>query len=66
MIFLIGASAIYLTALQASISAPRSAFQACLKATADKATAEKVPGDGYEAYVRTNCGNQLSGFKSAV
>ncbi|MBV9527405.1 hypothetical protein [Sphingomonas sp.] len=66
MIFLVGASAIYLTALQASINAPRSAFQACLKASVDKASAAKVDGDAYEAFVRNACGGQLNSFKTAV
>ena len=66
MIFLLGASAIYLTALQASINAPRSAFQTCLKESVGKATDQKVAGDGYEAFVRTSCGGQLNSFKSAV
>lgn len=66
MIFLVGASAIYLTALQASINVPRNAFQSCLKEAVEKATAQKVDGDGYEAFVRTTCGSQLNSFKSAV
>jgi hypothetical protein len=66
MIFLVGASAIYLTALQASINAPRSAFESCLKASVEKASAQKVDGDGYDAFVRNACAGQLSSFKSAV
>jgi hypothetical protein len=66
MIFLVGASAIYLTALQASIVAPRDAFQSCLKVAVDKAQSQKVDGDGYEAFVRTTCGTQMNSFKSAV
>ena len=66
MIILLGASAIYLTALQAVINAPRDAFKACLKESVEKAEAQKVGGDGYEAFVRTACGGQLSSFKSAV
>ena len=66
MIFLVGASAIYLTAMQASINAPRNAFQACLKTAVEKAQTQKVDGDGYEAFVRTSCGGQLNSFKSAV
>jgi hypothetical protein len=66
MIFLLGASAIYLTALQASINAPRSAFQTCLKASVSKASEQKIDGDGYEAFVRSQCGGQLNSFKSAV
>jgi hypothetical protein len=66
MIFLVGASAIYLTALQASINAPRSAFQTCLKNAVDKAQSQKVAGDGYEAFVRTECGGQMNSFRAAV
>lgn len=66
MIFLVGASAIYLTAMQASINAPRNAFQTCLKDAVDKAKAQKIDGDGYEAFVRETCGAQLGSFKSAV
>ena len=66
MIFLVGASAIYLTALQASISAPRNAFQSCLKTAVEKAQAQKIDGDGYEAFVRSTCGSELGSFKSAV
>lgn len=66
MIILLGASAIYLTALQASINAPREAFAACLKASVEKAAAQKVAGDGYDAFVRTACSGQLDSLKSAV
>ena len=66
MIFLVGASAIYLTAMQASINAPRNAFQACLKTAVDKAQAQKVDGDGYEAFVRSTCSAELGSFKGAV
>lgn len=66
MIFLVGASAIYLTAMQASINAPRNAFQTCLKDAVNKAQAQKIEGDGYEAFVRETCGTQLGSFKSAV
>jgi hypothetical protein len=66
MIILLGASAIYLTALQASINAPREAFAACLKASIEKATAQKVAGDGYDAFVRAACNGQMDSLKSAV
>jgi hypothetical protein len=66
MIALIGASAIYLTALQAVINGPRDAFKNCLKAASEKAATEKVTADGYQAYVREACGTQLGSFKGAV
>lgn len=66
MIFLVGASAIYLTAMQASINAPRDAFKTCLASAVEKAQAQKIEGDGYEAFVRETCGTQLGSFKSAV
>ncbi len=66
MIALIGASAITLTALQAVINAPRDAFRACLKSAAQKASTEKVGGDGIEDYLKNACGVQMSTLKNAV
>lgn len=66
MIVLLAASSITLTALQASINAPREAFRACLKEASSKASNEKVKADGYEAYVRAACTNELGSFKGVV
>ena len=66
MIALVGASAIVLTALQASINAPRDAFRVCIKDAVTKATGEKVAPDAIEQYLRNNCGAQLGGLKAAV
>ena len=66
MIILLAASSITLTALQASINAPREAFRTCLKEANSKASSEKVTADAYEAYVRNTCGSQLGAFKGAV
>jgi len=66
MIILLAASSLTLTALQASINAPRDAFRACLKEAASKAANEKVGADAYEAYVRNACSGQLGSFKGAV
>jgi hypothetical protein len=66
MLILLAVSSISLTALQASINAPRDAFKSCLKSAGTKASNEKVAADAYEAYVRTNCSGQLGSFKGAV
>ena len=66
MIILLAASSITLTALQASINAPRDAFQSCLKQATGKASNDKVAADGYEAYVRSACTAELGSFKSAT
>jgi hypothetical protein len=66
MIAILGASAIVLTALQASIAAPTSAFRGCLRDAASKASSEKVGGDAIEAYLKNACSSQMSGLKSAV
>jgi hypothetical protein len=66
MIALLGASAIFLTASQAVINGPRDAFKTCLKEASAKAASDKVPADGYGAYVRDACGAQVSAFKGAV
>lgn len=66
MIILLGASAIVLSALQASIEAPTSAFRGCLHTAVDKAKTEKVTGDGIEAYLRNACTSQMSTLKEAL
>ena len=59
MIVLLAASSITLTALQASINAPREAFRSCLKEATAKASNEKVSSDAYGAYVRAACSGEL-------
>ena len=66
MIILLAASSITLTALQASINAPREAFRACLKESSAKAVNEKIAADGYDAYIRNACSGELGAFKGAV
>ena len=66
MIALLGASAIYLTGLQAAISAPTEAFRACLRQASAKASGEKVAGTAYEAYARNACSSEMNALKSAV
>jgi hypothetical protein len=66
MIALIGASAITLTALQATITAPTTAFRGCLREAAAKATTEKVTADAIEAYLRNACTVQMGTLKTAV
>jgi hypothetical protein len=59
MIALLGASALVLSALQASISAPTDAFRGCLREAATKAKSDKVSGDAIEAYLRNACIGQM-------
>jgi hypothetical protein len=66
MILLLAASSITLTALQASINAPRDAFKTCLREASTKASNESVGADAYQAYVRSACSGQLGSFKSAT
>ena len=66
MIALLVASAINLTALQASIAAPTTAFRGCLRDAAAKAKGEKVGGDAIEAYLRSACTGQLGTLKQAL
>ena len=66
MIALLGASAIYLAASQATITAPTTAFRGCLRDAASKAKTEKVPGDGIEAYLKTTCTAQMATLKDAL
>jgi len=66
MIMLLTASAMTLAALQATISAPTSAFRGCLREAAAKATTEKVSADAIEDYLSKACTVQMSTLKSAV
>jgi len=66
MIALVGASALTLAALQASIAAPTTTFRGCLHDAADKATTEKVSADTIETYLRTACTVQMGSLKDAI
>ncbi len=66
MIALLGASAIVMAAMQATITAPTEAFRNCLHDASDKASKEKVAGDAFEAYARNACSVQMGSLKSAV
>ena len=66
MIALLGASAITLTALQATINAPTEAFRSCLREASTKANGEKIAPDAIEQYLRTACTVQMGSLKSAV
>lgn len=66
MIALLGASALTLTALQATIAAPTDAFRGCLREAAAKATGEKVAPDAIEAYLRNACTVQMGTLKGAL
>ena len=66
MIALLGAWALALAALQASIAAPTSAFRGCLHEAAAKATSEKVSADTIETYLRNACTVQMSTLKAAL
>ena len=66
MIALVGASAIFLMALQATISGPTNAFRGCLRQASEKAASEKVAPDAIDAYLRSACTAQLQSLKGAV
>lgn len=66
MIALLGASALTLAALQASIAAPTTAFRGCLHDAAAKATNEKVGADTIETYLRNACTVQMGSLKEAL
>jgi len=66
MIILVGASALFLTAAQAGINAPRQAFWACAKTQKSKARDQKIGGDGFEAFLRTACSSEIQSLRSAI
>lgn len=66
MIFVIGATAVTLAALQATINVPRDAFRACMREASTSAKSENVKGDDFEAYMRGKCSVQLGSLRSAI
>lgn len=66
MIALLGASALMLAGLQASITAPTTAFRGCLHDAAAKATSDKVSADTIETYLRGACTVQMGALKEAL
>lgn len=66
MIALLAASALYMSALQASIAGPTDAFRGCLREAATKAKSEKVTGDGIEAYLKKACTVQMGTLTDAL
>ena len=66
MIALLGASALTLAALQASIAAPTTAFRGCLHDAAAKAVSDKVGADTIETYLRNACTVQMGALKDAL
>ena len=66
MIILLGASALTLAALQASVTAPTSAFRGCLHDAVAKATSEKVSGDTIDDYLRKACTVQMGSLRDAL
>jgi hypothetical protein len=66
MIALVGASALVVAALQASIAGPTSTFRGCLHDAADKATTQKVSADTIESYLRSACTVQMGALKEAI
>ena len=66
MIALLVASAINMTVLQASISAPTDSFRGCLREAVNKAKTDKVAGDGIEAYLKNACTMQMGTLKDAL
>ena len=66
MIVLLVASAINLTALQATIAAPTDSFRGCLREAVNKAKTDKVSGDGIETYLKTACTAQMGTLKDAL
>lgn len=66
MIALLAASAIYMSATQAGISAPTDAFRGCLREAASKAKSEKIGGDAIEAYLKNACTAQMGTLTDAL
>jgi len=66
MIALLAASALVLSALQASIAGPTDSFRSCLREAVSKAKSDKVPADSIEAYLKNACTAQMGTLKEVL
>ena len=66
MIAIVSVSAITLSLLQASITAPTEAFRGCLREAAQKAQTDKVGGDKIEDYLKGACTTQMGALTTAI
>ena len=66
MIIVAMSAAIWMSAMQASISAPRAAFSNCIKQAGQKALSDKMAADAYPAFLRSTCSSQAEGLKGAL
>lgn len=66
MIIMLAASSLYVSALQAGIAAPTSAFRGCLREAAAKAKTEKIGADAIESYLKNACTSQMGSLREAL
>jgi hypothetical protein len=66
MIILLGASALYISALQAGIAGPTTSFRGCLREAVSKAKTDKVPANAIEAYLKKACTAQMGSLDEAL
>jgi hypothetical protein len=66
MIILLGASALYMSALQAGIAGPTTSFRGCLREAVSKAKTNKVPANAIEAYLKKACTAQMGSLDEAL
>jgi hypothetical protein len=66
MIILLGASALYMSALQAGIAGPTTSFRGCLREAVSKAKTDKVPANAIEAYLKKACTAQMGSLDEAL
>ena len=66
MIVMTMASAVSLLALQASVTAPRTAFARCIKEASTQAVTDKVKPDAFGDYLRSACTPAGAKFKNAL
>jgi hypothetical protein len=66
MIILLGASALYISALQAGIAGPTTSFRGCLREAVSKAKTDKVPANAIEAYLKKACTAQMGSLDEVL
>ena len=66
MIIVTMASAVSMLSLQASVTAPRTAFADCIETASKRAVTEKVKADAFGEYLKAACTPAGAKFKNAL
>lgn len=66
MLTLLVSAGVIWAGLQAGIDGPRKAFAQCLHDSAERALSQKIPADGFKAFIEGQCGVQIEALQNGM